>query len=107
MALQLSERIPGEILAGAPSPRSGLMWRSDDGLLESGVFEADPGVFTFTFGWEEFFVVVAGRATVEFGTGQVMELAPGVAGAFCPGDETTWTIHETFRKGFHCDHRDV
>nr|WP_246308625.1 cupin domain-containing protein [Kineosphaera limosa] len=83
------------------------MWRSDDGLLERGVFEADPGAFSFTFGWEEYFVVVAGRATVELSTGQVLELEPGVAGAFFPGDETTWTIHETFRKGFHCDLRAV
>lgn len=101
--LQPRLQFPGEVLAGDPVLRSTLIWESADQQQARGVFEATPGQFSWTFGWDEFFVIASGRATVETASGEKLELAPGVAGIFKPGDQTTWTVHETLRKGFHKD----
>ncbi|MFF1831442.1 cupin domain-containing protein [Paenarthrobacter sp. NPDC058040] len=99
--LQLKDSFPGEVLAGNPALKAQLIWESPDGQQSRGVFEAEPGTFSWSFAWDEFFVIVSGRATVETSEGEILELVPGTAGIFKAGDQTTWTIHETLRKGFH------
>lgn len=93
------DSFPGAVLAGDPVLSTCTVWASADGLKSRGVFEATPGTFTWTFGWHEFFVVIAGRAIVETADG-TFTLTPGMVGSFAPGDETRWTIEETFRKTF-------
>ncbi len=94
---------PGEVLDGNPVMHSRLFWESPDQQQARGVFEATPGQFSWNFGWDEFFVVASGHATVETADGKTLELKPGTAGIFKPGDRTVWTVHETLRKGFHKD----
>lgn len=101
--LQPRLEFPGEVLAGNPVMHSRLFWESTDKQQARGVFEALPGQFSWNFGWGEFFVVASGHATVETADGQSIELLPGTAGMFKPGDRTVWTVHQTLRKAFHKD----
>lgn len=94
------DSFPGVVVAGEPVLSTRTVWTSEDGLQSRGVFEATPGTFTWSFDWHEFFVVLSGRATVETAEG-TFTLTPGTVGGFQPGDETRWTIEETFRKAFH------
>lgn len=47
---------------------------------------------------DEVFVVLAGRGTVAFEDGEVVELRPGVAVRLRAGERTTWTVTEALRK---------
>jgi uncharacterized protein len=63
-----------------------------------GVWEHTPGVST-DVETEEVFVVLAGRATVEFiDSGEVIDLIPGVVVRLAEGAATRWTVTDTLRK---------
>ena len=47
---------------------------------------------------DEVFVVLAGRGTVTFEDGEVVDLQPGVAVRLWAGERTTWVVTETLRK---------
>ena len=85
------------MIDGAPTVAERVLVTSADGRHESGVWEITPGVSTDVEA-EEVFLVVSGRARVEVDGGPVLELSPGVAGAFAAGDRTTWHVTETLRK---------
>jgi uncharacterized cupin superfamily protein len=67
------------------------------GDAEVGLWGMEPGVDHDTE-VDEVFVILAGRGTVEFEDGEVVELAPGVAVRLHAGERTTWTVTETLRK---------
>ena len=67
------------------------------GDAEVGLWGMEPGVDHDTE-VDEVFVVLAGRGTVRFEDGEVVELAPGVAVRLHAGERTTWTVTETLRK---------
>lgn len=67
------------------------------GDAEIGLWGMDPGVDHDTE-VDEVFVILAGRGTVAFEDGEVVELAPGVAVRLRAGERTTWTVTETLRK---------
>ncbi|MDF1604404.1 cupin domain-containing protein [Nocardioides sp. YIM 152315] len=67
------------------------------GDTEVGVWEMPPGTEQDTEA-DEVFVVLAGRGTVTFDDGEVVELRPGVAVRLRGGERTTWTVTETLRK---------
>ena len=48
---------------------------------------------------DETFVVIEGRATIEFEGGKV-EVGPGDVCVLSAGAETVWTVHETLLKGY-------
>jgi uncharacterized cupin superfamily protein len=77
----------------------GVAWQREDGSEVRGVWEMTPGVLRGSEG-DEMFVVVAGRATVEFDDGRTWELTTGDVGVTVPGDVAQWTVHETLRKVF-------
>jgi uncharacterized protein len=99
--LRPDREFPGEVLAGDPEMSVQVIWESADGQQSRGIWEVRPGKFTWLFDVDDFFVVVSGRATVELDDGGVLEMVPGTVAIFKPGDQTTWTVHETIRKGFH------
>jgi uncharacterized cupin superfamily protein len=74
-------------------------WRRDDESEVRGVWQMSPGVLTGVKG-DEMFVVIEGRATLEFSDGRIWEIGPGDVGITVPGDLITWTVHETIRKAF-------
>ncbi|MBZ5738138.1 cupin domain-containing protein [Nocardioides mangrovi] len=67
------------------------------GETEVGVWEMGPGTEEDTE-VDEVFVVLAGRGTVAFEDGEVVDLAPGVAVRLTAGERTTWTVTEPLRK---------
>jgi uncharacterized protein len=67
------------------------------GGAEVGVWEMAPGTEQDTE-VDEVFVVLAGRGTVTFDDGEVVDLAPGVACRLTAGERTTWVVTETLRK---------
>ena len=88
---------PGQVVEGAPEV-SGLVLYADD-AVERGVWEHTPGVSTDVEA-DELFVVVSGRATIEFEDGAVLEVGPGDVCLLPEGARTTWRVHETLRKVF-------
>lgn len=92
---------PGEVLAGDPKMTIAEIWESPDRTQWRGIWQVEPGTFTWTFPGDEFFVVISGRATIERANGEALELVPGSVAIFNPGDVTTWTVHETLRKALH------
>jgi uncharacterized protein len=67
------------------------------GGAEVGVWEMAPGTEQDTE-VDEVFVVLAGRGTVTFDDGEVVELAPGVVVRLRAGERTTWVVTEALRK---------
>jgi uncharacterized protein len=91
---------------GTPDASGAVLSRSDDSRIIRGVWECTPGRFHWVFSYDETLVVYSGRATVELDTGETVELSPGVMAFFGRGHDSTWTVHETLRKGFHADSPD-
>ncbi len=96
------EPLPADqIVAGAPTTAT-LVLDERDGR-EVGVWEMSPGVAT-DVEVDEVFVVLAGRARVEFRSvpsGEVpapIDIAAGSVVRLSAGMHTTWTVHETLRK---------
>jgi uncharacterized cupin superfamily protein len=96
------EPLPAEqVVAGAPTTAA-LVLDERDGR-EIGVWEMSPGTAT-DLEADEVFVVLAGRATVEFTsvpsgeTPAPIDIAAGSVVRLTAGMSTTWTVHETLRK---------
>ncbi len=80
------------------SPATGSRAVGTFGGHEVGVWEMTPGAMSDVEA-EELFVVVSGRATVEFiDTGAWMLLGPGDVVQLRAGARTVWTVTETLRK---------
>lgn len=75
------------------------IWKSEDGVVETGVWECTPGTFTASRdGYDEVAHVVSGTATVTSTAGDVIALGPGSTLVTPAGWTGTWTVHETIRK---------
>ena len=80
-----------DVLAGETGPLTEL------GGAGIGTWEMAPGTDHDTE-VDEVFVVLAGRGTVTFEDGEVVELGPGTAVRLRAGERTTWVVTETLRK---------
>ena len=69
------------------------------GVTEVGLWGMEPGTDRDTE-VDEVFVVLAGRGTVAFEDGEVIELGPGAAVRLRAGERTLWTVTETLRKWY-------
>jgi uncharacterized cupin superfamily protein len=86
----------GDIVHGTPTSTSRDVMELDG--LSIGVWELTPGTVT-DVEVDEVFVVLSGRATVEFGgDDRVLQLEPGTIGRLGKGARTRWTVTETLRK---------
>ncbi|WP_296604855.1 cupin domain-containing protein [Nocardioides sp.] len=65
--------------------------------VEVGLWSMAPGTERDTE-TDEVFVVLAGRGSVAFEDGEVVDLAPGTAVRLRAGERTTWTVTEPLRK---------
>lgn len=92
---------PEQILAGDPRVAALTLHEAFDPAtgrtVERGVWEITPGVVTDVEA-DELFVVLSGRATIEFADGPVLEVGPGTVAVLPEGAVTRWTVHETLRK---------
>ena len=91
------EPVPVEqVVTGSPSTGSRSVGTFSG--HEVGVWEMTPGAMSDVEA-DELFVVVSGRATVEFvDTGTWMLLGPGDVVQLRAGARTVWTVTETLRK---------
>jgi uncharacterized cupin superfamily protein len=80
-----------DVLAGEAAPLTELAG------AEIGTWEMAPGTDHDTE-VDEVFAVLAGRGTVTFEDGEVVELGPGTAVRLRAGERTTWVVTETLRK---------
>ena len=90
---------PDQVIAGDPQTSAAVIATSSGG--ESGVWRCTPGKFSDVEA-DETFVVLEGRATIEWDGGAI-EVGPGDVCALAAGTETVWTVHETLLKGFRIE----
>ena len=93
---------PERIVAGEPRVASAVLHESLPAVpggraVERGVWEITPGVVTDVEA-DEVFVVLSGRATIDFEGGPSLEVGPGDVAVLPEGAVTRWTVHETLRK---------
>ena len=93
---------PAQIVSGEPRVASAVLHESpatEPGgrVVERGVWQITPGVVTDVEA-DEVFVVLSGRATIEFQDGPTLEVGPGDVAVLPEGAVTRWTVHETLRK---------
>jgi uncharacterized protein len=88
---------PAQVVAGAPEVSELVLSESQDGRVLRGIWQMTPGVVTDTE-TDELFVVLSGRATIEFEDGTVLKVGPGDVALLTEGAKTRWTVHETLRK---------
>jgi uncharacterized cupin superfamily protein len=86
---------PGKVVSG--DPRVGAAEIAHAGGVEVGVWAHTAGITTDVEA-DEVFVVLSGRATIEFVDGTTMVVGPGDVGVLPPGSATRWTVHEDLRK---------
>ena len=85
-----------QVVDGAPA--TGFTTVTTFGELEVGVWEMTVGAMQDVES-DEFFVVIAGRATVTFDADdRVMNLSVGSVARLAAGEHTVWTVTETIRK---------
>lgn len=85
------------LVSGAPTLGYVEIGTTVDGA-EVGVWEITPGVAS-DVEVDEIFIVLAGRATVDFADGRPsIDIAAGSVVRLDEGMRTTWTVHETLRK---------
>jgi uncharacterized protein len=91
------EPVPNDqVVTGSPSTGTAVL--GSFAGLEVGVWEMTPGAMSDVEA-DELFVVVSGRATVEFvDTGTWVLLGPGDVVQLRGGARTVWTVTETLRK---------
>ena len=94
--LPLNELPAAQVVDGRP--RSGAVELGTLGGCAVGVWEITPGVSTDVEA-DELFVVLSGRAVVEFDDGSAaLHLQPGSVARLRGGSRTKWTVSETLRK---------
>lgn len=99
-----------DIGAYAPKPTSitenqceaaRVVWESENGRIDTGLWEATPGTFTATRdGYTEICTFLSGRVTITgegeepviYGAGDIIVMPSGWRG--------TWDVHETVRKHY-------
>jgi len=98
LAIELEHHaVPSEQLVTG-SPTTGTAPLGVFGGREYGVWEMTPGAMSDVEA-DELFVVLTGRATVEFlDDGTAVQLEPGSVGRLTEGMRTVWTVTETLRK---------
>lgn len=76
-----------------------MLWKSDDGLVEVGVWECSPGRFSAAReDNSEICHIISGRATLSGPQGVTREVGPGELILLPLGWRGEWTIHQTVRK---------
>ena len=96
LELLLNELPAAQVVSG--EPRSGAVELGTLGGCAVGVWEITPGVSTDVEA-DELFVVLSGRAVVEFDDGSAaLHLQAGSVARLRGGSRTTWTVSETLRK---------
>lgn len=85
------------VLEGEPTAAGHVLYNSDDDQYQQGIWELTPGVITDTE-FEQNFVVLRGRGSIEIEGSEALAITPGVTGRIPAGTKVTWRVEETVRK---------
>lgn len=83
-----------------PTLASFPAFEASDGSVNTGTWEATPGVFSRAIVDAEFSHFIAGHATFVTEDGRHFEFRGGDAAYFPPRTRGVWTIHDTLRKTY-------
>jgi uncharacterized cupin superfamily protein len=86
---------PHQVTEGAPTTGLQELGQLDD--AHYGIWEITPGVSTDVES-DEVFVVLSGRARIDFSDGSSIDVGPGDLVRLRAGEKTVWTVSETLRK---------
>ena len=97
VAIELEELSAEHVLDG--NPQTGSLALGNHGDAELGLWEHTVGG-SCDVEVDEFFVVLAGSATIEFlePLSPEITVGPGDVVRLAAGTKTNWTVHETLRK---------
>lgn len=90
---------PSSIVSGDPVTSALVLAEDEDKGEEAGFWRCEPGVFRDTE-VAETFLVITGRAVIEFATGETVAVKPGDIHRFHGGEETVWKVEETLLKAY-------
>lgn len=88
---------PSQIILGDPQVSSLTLYEGDG--CEAGLWQITPGEVTDVEA-EESFMVIKGRAIIEYADGRAFTVGPGDTHHFEGGEETTWKVEETLLKSY-------
>ncbi len=85
-------------------PDAGVAWLrtapAGDGVLFTGMFQAEPSVFRYSFAGDESFHLISGDVEIAVDGGETLRLTDGAVASFPKGAVSTWTIHRRLTKFF-------
>jgi len=87
-----------QVLEGFHKPRSAMLFRGDELIIE--VYEDEPGTFAITqpFPYDEFVMVVSGKLILTDATGQVQEFVAGESVVVPKGFTGIWKMEGNYRE---------
>ncbi len=90
---------PAQVVSG--DPVTSVLTLSEDPAAgeETGFWRCTPGAFRDVEATETF-LVITGRAVVEFDTGETITVGPGDIHRFRGGENTIWKVEETLLKAY-------
>ena len=89
-----------EVIDGAPSMKTWIEYRSPDGCMISGCWEATPGTYRATYSTWEFIHLIEGEVVITPDGGEAQTFGPGDAAVLEAGFSGTWEIKKTVYKHF-------
>jgi uncharacterized cupin superfamily protein len=95
--LEPEELDPAQVVLGNPEVSSLTLYEQDG--VEAGLWQITPGEVTDVEATETF-MVIKGRAVIEYADGRAFTVGPGDTHRFEGGEETTWKVEETLLKTF-------
>ncbi|MBN8870881.1 MAG: DUF861 domain-containing protein [Solirubrobacterales bacterium] len=95
--LEPEELDPGQVILGNPEVSSLTLYEQDG--VEAGLWQITPGEVTDVEATETF-MVIKGRAVIEYSDGRAFTVGPGNSHHFEGGEETTWKVEETLLKAY-------
>lgn len=87
------------VAKGSPTPRAFRHYKSEDGKVISGIWEATPGVFEVSYAAWEFCQILSGRCVITPEGGEPIE-KDGDTFVVLPGFRGHWEVVTPVRKSF-------
>jgi uncharacterized cupin superfamily protein len=97
LELEFDPLVPEQIIAGEAATAD--LELAADGPETAGFWSCTPGTFS-DVEVHESFLIIAGRATINYEDGRSFELGPGVVHEFAGGERTVWTVHEKLVQAY-------
>jgi uncharacterized cupin superfamily protein len=91
---------PEWVTEGNPTALGTILLQSEDKKLSMGFWECSPGMFDWTFGWDEFARLSEGEVSISEEAGETYTLIAGDLVHFPLGLKTRWHVKKTVKKIF-------